>query len=193
MKYLLALLLVAVSPALWAEPVAQVGPELRQVSAFKLDMNFIKALSGATEDVKGYEQDHPEDAPKIEGDPQDDTDTLDRRVLRIRKMPKVMALLKKHGLSAQQYVVGGMALLQASGGAMMVNMRANDPDVWKSLQARGVNTENVHFYLAHQDEIEKLADYEEPGGAPRPMVFPAPSLSTAPFPATSGAPAPASH
>ncbi|HEY1992429.1 MAG TPA: hypothetical protein VGH71_08200 [Gammaproteobacteria bacterium] len=181
MKYLLAVLLTALSPALWAEPVAQLGPELREVSAFRLDMKFIKALSGATEEVKGYEQDHPEDAPKIEGDPEDDTDTLDRRILRIRKLPAVMALLKKHGLSAQTYVVGGMALLQASGGAMMVNMRSNDPDVWKSLQARGINTDNVHFYLAHQDEIEKLADYEEPARGTAPL---APATAAAPPAAT---------
>jgi len=179
MKYLLtSLLLASAIQAVQAEPVAQVGPELREVSAFKLDMKFVRSLSEATEAVKGYEQDHPEDAPKIEGDPEDDTDTLDRRVLRIQKIPAVMALLKKHGMSAHDYVVGGMALLQASGGAMMVQMQSKDPDVWQSLQNRGINTSNVHFYIAHQDEIEKLADYEQ---APR---LPAPAATSAPAPAT---------
>lgn len=171
MKYLLTALLLTLTAAAQAdEPVAQVGPELREVSAFKLDMKFVKALSETTEAVKAYEQEHPEDAPKIEGDPADDTDTLDRRVLRIRKIPAVMALLKKHGLSANDYVVGGMALLQASGGAMMVQMRKNDPDVWQSLENRGINTSNVHFYIAHRDEIEKLADYQDPDLAPPPST-----------------------
>jgi len=134
--------------------VGQVGPELRQVSSFKLDMAFVRRLAAATTEVLAYEEAHPDDAPKIEGYPDDDTDTLDRRVVRIGKLPEVMALLKKHGLNAQDYVVGGMALLQALGAAGMV--KAEGDDAWADLTNRGINTDNVRLYMANQTEIDKL-------------------------------------
>lgn len=159
MRYLLPALLLAFGLSAYAdEPVGQVGPELKEVSSFKLDMKFVQNLSAATYEVKTYEDAHPDTTPKIEGDPRDDTDTLDRRVARISKMPDVLTILKKHGLTAYDYVVGSVALLQASGGAMMVQARGDD--AWPELQARGINTDNVRFYMAHQDEIEKLAGYD---------------------------------
>jgi hypothetical protein len=136
------------------DAVGQVGPELRQVSSFKLDMAFVRRLAAATTEVLGYEEAHPDDAPKIEGFPDDDTDTLDRRVLRVGKLPEVMALLKKHGITAQDYVVGGMALMQARGAAGMVKTEGDD--AWASLTKRGINTDNVRLYMANQTEIDGL-------------------------------------
>jgi hypothetical protein len=156
MRYVLPILFAAlcVAAAQAADPVAQIGPELREVSSFKLDMDFVKRLSEATTGVLAYEEQHPTDAPKIEGYPDDDTDTLDRRVMRIGKLAPVMATLKRYGLSPNQYVVGGLAVMQARGGARMVQIRGES--AWDELKARGINTDNVRFYMIHQQDIDTL-------------------------------------
>jgi hypothetical protein len=156
MRYLLPVLFatLSLSAAQADEPVAQIGPELREVSSFKLDMDFVKRLGAATTEVLAYEEGHPDDAPKIEGYVDDDTDTLDRRVMRIGKLAPVMSVLKKYKLTPNQYVVGGLAVMQARGGAQMVKIRGKD--AWDDLKARGINTDNVRFFMINQQEIDAL-------------------------------------
>ncbi len=156
MRYLLCTLLAALSlsAAQADEPVAPIGPELREVSSFRLDMDFVKRLAAATTEVLAYEEEYPEDAPKIEGYPDDDTDTLDRRVMRIGKLAPVMSSLRKYGLTPNQYVVGSLAVMQARGGAQMVKIEGDA--AWDDLKARGINSDNVRFYMIHQQQIDTL-------------------------------------
>jgi DNA-binding protein len=118
-------------------------------------------LAAGALDPKVYEQAHPDQAKQMEADPDEDL-TLAQSIAKLDQMPEVVAVLKKDGLSTHDYVVGSMALLQAGASAYVV--KAKGATVWADLRARGINTDNVRFYMEHEKEIQKATDLGNSSG-----------------------------
>lgn len=153
MRLLLAALLslVLATPAAWAAETED--SYAREVAGFRLDMALVQHMTAAAADMKAYLQADPDEARKVQEDANAEQ-SLGQAIAGMEKQPAFAAILKKNGLTARQYVLGALALMQAGMGAWAV--QKGGPDTWDRLKAKGVNTDNVHFYMDHKAELDKL-------------------------------------
>jgi hypothetical protein len=88
------------------------------------------------------------------------TSSLDAMTAEAAKSPKLVALLKQHGLSARQAIVGGLVIARAG----MADTMLADPKMAKYVSKDKMpSAENMAFYRAHKAEIGeamKKADAE---------------------------------
>lgn len=79
---------------------------------------------------------------------EDDADSLTAMAARLDDIPEARAALAGAGMPSREYIVFGLAALQAGMASWALSQGGALPP--------GVSAENVGFYQAHQDEIQAL-------------------------------------
>ncbi|MEQ5842498.1 hypothetical protein [Paraburkholderia acidicola] len=126
--------------------------EQDEVQNFTLTEDFVQRFGAANQEVqaKGVGT-HP---GQIQKQTSGKTPTLDTFTVAIEQNPGEMDILKRHGLTARQAVLGTFVL----GSARLRDMQlTRSPDLAKKLgPPKDVSAANMAFYEAHKDEIHQL-------------------------------------
>ena len=164
--------------AIAAAPTAVSSADVAALQSFRLDESFLakwKAMqSGASADPchlnlvmvlrsgkvdDANDNDEDEDSPAGPRKPQaKPVRSLDQSAALYESQPGAKALLAKNGLTAREYVVGGMTLL----GAAVQQVATEHPEmVAKGYVKRDANVSvspaNMAFYRAHKDEMHAFS------------------------------------
>ena len=136
---------------------AQPSPELREaILAYRLTQPLADKLLAALPEMTRYVMAKPNARELIA---RARTQSLAERTAQVEADPGAMAILRKHGLGAREYVVGVPAL-------RMAILRA------QSAEAGGgglvvVSPENLAFARAHLAELKPRLDAADRGATPR--------------------------
>ncbi len=148
------LLGLTLAPAL---VTAQPSPELRQaILAYRLTLPLAEKLLAALPEMTRYVMAKPNASELIA---RARTQSLAERIAQVEADPGAMAILRKHGLGAREYVVGVPALRMALGRAASGEGEGGGLVV--------VSPENLAFARAHLTELKPKLDAADRGTAPR--------------------------
>lgn len=132
-----------------AHSAASDDADLRELSRYTLTMADIRKYAAANSALAGQ--------PKVEesddSDDGDDDESLDEMTARIEKIPAARQAIEGAGLSARQFAVITMALLQASLAQFAIEQGA---DPAKVARDASVNPANIRFVKEHKAELQKL-------------------------------------
>lgn len=153
-----------VSPAASAQGLgAQEDPDQKVLYNYTLTMDKVKKLAHAIEALQKLQKTDPDSLKQNGGDSGDDAGNsgdgsnrleLDKKVKTIEKLPKVVAVLKKDGLTPREYVVGSLSLFQAWTSVALKRegaIKEYPPETFKI-----VNKKNITFLEKHFDEINNV-------------------------------------
>lgn len=130
-----------------------------ELAHFKLSVDLLDRITAVTSEAKekgldsGGENINIEKAPSIE--------VLESA---LRKHPKIIALLKKHNISARDYFAGTMVLWET----IIAEKMKKNPAAAKFVAKLQVSKENAAFYRQHEARIEKfmaLSGVQDSAGA----------------------------
>ena len=145
-----ALALVVSMPA----PAKSPSNDEKEIQRFTLTSPFLDKMAAVQGKVATLEKDHPEMEKQVKGAASQNRgetdDSIDGMAKRIDSFPPLVNIIKAQGLTVRQYVVGTMALLQAS---MYATMKKQMPSM---KTPEGMNMANVAFIEAHQAEMDKF-------------------------------------
>jgi len=124
--------------------------DLRELSRYQLTMADVRKFEAANANLaKHPKEEQDDDDAEDEGD----NESLDEMAARIESNPIARKAVEAAGLSARQYVVITMALLQASLAQYAVEQGA---DPGKIARETGVNPANILFVKEHKAELEQM-------------------------------------
>ena len=124
--------------------------DLRELSRYQLTMADVRKFEAANANLaKHPKEEQDDDDAEDEGD----NESLDEMAARIESNPIARKAVEAAGLSARQYVVITMALLQASLAQYAVEQGA---DPGKIARETGVNPANIRFVKEHKAELEQM-------------------------------------
>jgi hypothetical protein len=151
----LSLILAALAGSAWllaATPAqALTASDQKEVQSFKLSDDFLDRYEAVTEELQSLD-DEVEDDEALDSE----TATLDQLTGNIAASPDKSAILKRHGLSARQLVVGSLVLARAQ----MTDIMQADPSQAQYVdKAKTPSDANMAFYRAHKAEIDKVLGY----------------------------------
>lgn len=144
MKWLLgfvaALMLTMGAPAL----AAGIAPaDAKALRDYSLSMDKIKAMQGAMDDMKQLEKSDPAYA-RMKDD--DDAKTLSEAMARFNADPKLVAVLRKHGLSPADVVLMPLVIMSAGVAVEYHGSAAKLSDQTSPAQ--------IAFFKQHEKEIK---------------------------------------
>lgn len=116
-----------------------------EVNNFPLDEAYLSRMEAAQAELNTIDMSADDDNETGTGD-----HSPQALAARIEKKPKVMAVLTKNGLSAQDYIYGYFALVSSASAVEA----ANEEQIVDEL--RGINPAHIAFGKKHLDRIHKL-------------------------------------
>jgi hypothetical protein len=122
-------------------------PDLKALAAYRLEMSNVKKVGAAMKEFEALSEKDPSLAKTANVNAK----TLDETVKKIEAEPRAMAVLKRNGLSARDYVMTTMTLMTAG----MVAAFEKAGTKMNGLPP-GVSQANVDFVKAHEKEIQAL-------------------------------------
>lgn len=152
-----ALLMVAALPQLVA---AQQGPTAADETALRgyvVNRQMLDKLVAFKVDADKLDDSEAGPADD-EGNPEsgDMPSSVDDLVRSVEKDPRATPLLRKHGLTAREYVIANLALMRAG---LAVALGMDSP---KDIEEAGTNKANLAFYRANKTAVDSLfADEQE--------------------------------
>jgi hypothetical protein len=156
-SFLLSMALVA--PTVRAQDSA--SADEREVKAYRLTMEKINQMTAATKSLRKLAATDPKACAAVERDEENQGGSLNKQAKRIETAyPKVIPVLKAHGLTVREYLLITGAQLQA--GAVLFLKEATK---MKELPP-SVNRENVAFMEEHKKELDAIT--RELGKVPDP-------------------------
>ena len=120
-----------------------------EIVNYKLSMDKIKAFDGALHKITTAAKADPTLQTAMKG--YGDKKTLAEMTSAVESNPKMMAVIKSSGLTAKEFCLVPMGIM-AAGGAYMIQTQ------YKKDVSGLATAENVAFYGAHKDEIEKITN-----------------------------------
>jgi hypothetical protein len=147
--------LVLTLPAV-AQSQAAPDPAARGVSAqdrqmllnYRLSMDKLPKLVDATQKFRQLEKSNPKLAASLEKE-QDQAQSLSAKIARMEKVPEIRATLASSGLTARDYVLSFLNVMNA-GSAVQIKKMGGDPSTLP------VSQQNVQFYRSNQAAIERM-------------------------------------
>lgn len=141
------LFVLPVSDVAFAQSFSEMAkPEVpAEVNNFPLEDGFLTKMEAAQFELNSMD---------MSGEGQDEAGTGDHSpkalAARIEKQPKVMAVLEKHGLTAQDYIYGYFALVSS----VSAVEAENEEQIVDEL--KGINPAHLAFGKKYLDRIHKL-------------------------------------
>ena len=124
--------------------------DLRELSRYTLTLTDIRKYAAANANLaKQPKAEQEED----EAEDEDDDESLNAMTAKIERMPAARKAIESAGLTARQYAVITMALIQASMAQFAVEQGA---DPAKVARDASVNPANIRFVKENKAELEKL-------------------------------------
>jgi hypothetical protein len=123
-----------------------VDPEIKN---YKLSMDKIKSCDVAVHKLLAAGKADPELKTAFKSTTT--KKTLNEMVAAVESNPKLMALVKSSGISARDFCLVPMGVM-AAGGAYMIQTQ------YKKDGSSLATAENIAFYAANKDEIEKITN-----------------------------------
>ena len=139
-SYLLHSVLLIGSTAAFGEDVGDADSQ--EVGRYHLTDAKLAKYAAATRGLADALADDPASCEE------DDADSLTAMAARLDDIPEAKAALAGAGMPSREYIVFGLAVLQAGMASWALSQGGALPP--------GVSAENVGFYQAHQDEIQAL-------------------------------------
>ena len=137
---------------------AQAQEDLQDVTKYRLSMDKIDKYIQAQRNIAAkYKTMTPEQrqALKDRGDSNDASDpnaTLDQMAARIEKEPVLVDAIKAAGLSAREFMMITLSMMQTGMAASVAKMRPNDNQD-SLIRAMQANPDNIKWYNEHEAEI----------------------------------------
>jgi hypothetical protein len=159
-----ALLALSTFPAR-AQKASDEDSDAKEIAAYSLSMDGIRHLAAATSELKEWEQKNPELSKGMDGDELKNAGSISEQAKVFdSKFPQAIAVLKKNGFSAREYLVSLYAFVEA---AMVVTFKkagqAPDADKLNGV----VNPANIDLVEKNWEEIQKLnASFGLPASTP---------------------------
>jgi hypothetical protein len=148
-------LLAAVLAALLAAPAAsRADADLADLAKYRLTMDKIDRLYAAQRNLatKVKNMSPQERAALKESQSSDASANLDDMVRNVERSPVMRDAVRDAGLSAREYVMVTMALVQSMMASSVLQMRPNDNQDSLAREMK-VNPDNLKFIKEHQAEI----------------------------------------
>ena len=126
-------------------------PEWKEARAVKLTAPMVKAVNAIDADVDALKAADPSLGAKLLDiglDTLKDT-TIDKEAAGYEQLPQVAAAIKKHGLTARQYLTDKFALVMT----MVITVTVSTDEDMARLKADKCDVDNVTFFRAHADEL----------------------------------------
>jgi len=161
--------------------------EAAEVTNFQLTPDFVDRLAAFEDELQGK---------GISPGQLGVADSIEEAMARMDAIPDVQRMLSEHGLTDRQYCIGKMNLVFASMGAWRVDLEGEA--AWQHLHNIGHFFDNIHAYLAHQAEWDRIlqravpvtyARFQKMKAAKAASGGAAATGKAAPNPATAAAPA----
>ncbi len=124
--------------------------DLRELSRYTLTLTDIRKYAAANANLAKQPKAEQEDD---EADDEDDDESLSAMTAKIERMPAARKAIESAGLTARQYAVITMALIQASMAQFAIDQGA---DPAKVARDASVNPANIRFVKENKAELEKL-------------------------------------
>jgi hypothetical protein len=142
-------LVVSLSPALGPQN-AKTDPDLKALASYTLTMDTLNKVERVYRDLAAAVKADPTLESKMDAmsDADDSHDSLADMARKFQAIPPLDAALRKEGMTAREYAIFNMALLQAGMAAGAQKMGAKLPD--------SVNPANVKFVKDHEADLQKL-------------------------------------
>jgi hypothetical protein len=126
--------------------------DLRELSRYQLTMADVRKFAAVNAELAKHPKREQEESDE-DDEGNDDDESLDDMAARIESVPEARQALAAAGLSARQYAVITMALLQASLAQFAVEQGA---DPAKIAREASVHPANIRFVKEHKAELEQL-------------------------------------
>ncbi|HET6569412.1 MAG TPA: hypothetical protein VFG50_15700 [Rhodothermales bacterium] len=137
-----------------ADTPASADADLRSVQDYKLSMDRIDQFYASMRNVALALKDMtPEERQQHDVELGEGDASLDEMAERLDQEPVMRKALADAGLSAREYAVLTMAILQSGMAAAILEMRP-EADADSLIRAMQANPENVRFMQEHKDELE---------------------------------------
>lgn len=129
-----------------------VDSDARELSRYRLTTADLRKVGVAYEALKRIVQQNPNLAAEDEGE-QSGEKSLDQMAAEIERVPQLRKAIEDAGLSAREYSVISLALMQASAANMLVQQGAKPDSIAREI---GTHPDNVRFAKEHEAEIARL-------------------------------------
>lgn len=133
-------------------------PDLQRVAQFRLDDQVVAKYIKAQQALMQAAKAHPESSRNT-GDEDNDKSLADT-IARVSKQPLMRSALASAGMSASDYVLCSMALLQS--GLYAWGVQSQGQKMWAKIPP-GIPSENTKWVIAHKAEMDKLKAVSEGG------------------------------
>lgn len=127
---------------------------LRQVT---LTMDMVNRMYQTNEGFGTLAKQHPELKAELSNDSDSDSDndqSIDASVRKFSAHTELVAVMKKNGFTAREYVVTGMALFTAAFAEATAKQNNIDPS--KMAAQANINPANIAFVTQHHAELEAM-------------------------------------
>jgi hypothetical protein len=125
--------------------------DTRELSRYRLTTADLRKLGVAYQNLKRIAQQHPNLA---EGEEEGQSGgSLDEIAAEIERVPQMRKAIEDAGLSAREYAVVSLALMQASAANMLVQQGAKPDSIAREI---GTHPDNVRFAKEHEAEVARL-------------------------------------
>jgi hypothetical protein len=122
--------------------------DLKAMHDYTLSMDKIKAVQGAIDDMKQLAKTDPAFA-KLANSDNDDAKNFSEMEARFNANPKLVAILKRHGLRASDMVLAPIVLMSAGVAAAYPSAAAKLADQTSPAQ--------IAFFKQHQKELKSVS------------------------------------
>src|SRR5687767_1979594 len=143
------------SPAASATPSAD--RDMRELADYELSMDAVTKWAAANKSLAELAEKRPE--LEEQGTTNSDNASLDDMVKRVESIPEMRAAIEKEGLSAREYALVSLAVMQSAVAQMALAQGVSADSIARQA---GINKKNLTFYQEHKAELERIfADAEK--------------------------------
>lgn len=129
-----------------------VDSDARELSRYRLTTADLRKVGVAYQNLKRITQQHP-NLVETDEEEQSGDKSLDEMAAEIERVPQLRKAIEDAGLSAREYSVISLALMQASAANMLVQQGAKPDSIAREI---GTHPDNVRFAKEHEAEIARL-------------------------------------
>lgn len=126
--------------------------DTRELSRYRLTTADLRKVGVAYQNLKRITQQHP-NLVETDEEEQSGDKSLDQMAAEIERVPQLRKAIEDAGLSAREYSVISLALMQASAANMLVQQGAKPDSIAREI---GTHPDNVRFAKEHEAEIARL-------------------------------------
>jgi spore coat polysaccharide biosynthesis predicted glycosyltransferase SpsG len=158
MRFVFAAVVASVLLVPAAHAKSKADADAAEIENYKLSVPVLKKLEQVNENLYAAVKSNPSLANKYKDDKSssDANESLEETAKKMDRIPELKAAISKAGLTTREYLIAGMALLQAA----MASSISQMPGAETGHLSPGVKA-NMAFVKAHQAEINRMQERQK--------------------------------